>query len=79
MFGRISPWEIIVIVILVVIIFGGRRLPELGRSLGKGLKNFRESLKGEESKTETQNTTNPDAQSETNPSPNPGKTNEKDE
>ncbi|MDR1164327.1 MAG: twin-arginine translocase TatA/TatE family subunit [Deltaproteobacteria bacterium] len=47
MFGRLSGWEIVIIVILVVIIFGGRKLPELGRSLGKGLKNFRESVKGE--------------------------------
>ncbi|MDR1039108.1 MAG: twin-arginine translocase TatA/TatE family subunit [Deltaproteobacteria bacterium] len=43
--GRFSLWEIVVIVILVVVIFGGRRLPELGRGLGKGLANFRSSLK----------------------------------
>jgi sec-independent protein translocase protein TatA len=43
--GRFSVWEIVVIVILVVLIFGGRRLPELGRGLGKGLANFRNSLK----------------------------------
>ncbi|MDR1080512.1 MAG: twin-arginine translocase TatA/TatE family subunit [Deltaproteobacteria bacterium] len=43
--GRFSVWEIVVIVILVIVIFGGRRLPELGRGLGKGLANFRNSLK----------------------------------
>ncbi|MDR2611862.1 MAG: twin-arginine translocase TatA/TatE family subunit [Deltaproteobacteria bacterium] len=43
--GKFSIWEIVVIVILVVVIFGGRRLPELGRGLGKGLANFRSSLK----------------------------------
>jgi sec-independent protein translocase protein TatA len=43
--GRFSIWEILVILILVAIIFGGKRLPELGRGLGKGLANFRGALK----------------------------------
>jgi sec-independent protein translocase protein TatA len=36
--------EIIVILLVVLIIFGGRRLPELGKGLGKGLSNFRKAL-----------------------------------
>jgi len=42
---RPGIWEIIVIVILVVVIFGGRKLPELGRGLGQGLANFRRALR----------------------------------
>jgi sec-independent protein translocase protein TatA len=42
--GRFSAWEIAIIVILVLLIFGGRRLPELGRALGKGISNFKNSL-----------------------------------
>ncbi|MDR2353061.1 MAG: twin-arginine translocase TatA/TatE family subunit [Deltaproteobacteria bacterium] len=45
MFGRFSVWEIIIVLVLVILIFGGRKLPELGRSLGKGITNFRNALK----------------------------------
>ena len=42
--------EIIVILLVVLIIFGGKRLPELGKGLGKGLSNFRKAMgeKGED-------------------------------
>ncbi len=43
--GRIGAWELIIIVILALVIFGGKRLPELGRGLGKGLANFRQAVK----------------------------------
>lgn len=36
--------EVIVILVVALIIFGPKRLPELGRSLGKGLRNFKDSL-----------------------------------
>ncbi len=36
--------EVIVILIVALVIFGPKRLPELGRSLGKGLRNFKDSL-----------------------------------
>ncbi len=43
--GRIGAWELIIIAILVLVIFGGKRLPELGRGLGRGLANFRQAVK----------------------------------
>jgi sec-independent protein translocase protein TatA len=49
--GRLGAWEIVIIVILVAVIFGGRRLPELGRFLGKGLANFRSAVKEDDKKT----------------------------
>lgn len=45
MIGNLSIWELIVILILVVVIFGGRKLPELGRGLGQGLANFRQAVR----------------------------------
>jgi sec-independent protein translocase protein TatA len=38
-------WELVIIAILVVVIFGGRKLPELGKGLGQGLANFRRAMK----------------------------------
>ncbi len=43
--GNIGAWELIIIVVLLLVIFGGKRLPELGRGLGKGLANFRQAAK----------------------------------
>ena len=43
--GNIGAWELFIIVILVVVIFGGKKLPELGRGLGKGLANFRQAVR----------------------------------
>ena len=48
--GPVGPTELILIVLLVVLIFGARRLPELGKSLGEGIKNFKRSISGKEEK-----------------------------
>jgi len=44
LFGPVGPMELVVIALIVVIIFGARRLPELGKSLGEGIKNFKKSI-----------------------------------
>ena len=41
---NIGPLEIVVILIIALIVFGPRRLPELGRSMGKGIREFKNSL-----------------------------------
>ena len=51
MFG-LGPWELLIILLIVLIIFGAGRLPQLGSSLGKGIRNFRASLKGEDSESQ---------------------------
>ena len=48
LFGPVGPMELPVIVLIIVIIFGARRLPELGKSLGEGIKNFKKSIGGKE-------------------------------
>jgi sec-independent protein translocase protein TatA len=45
MFGRIGIPELLVILFIVVLIFGASRLPELGRGIGKGIKNFKDATK----------------------------------
>lgn len=47
MLGNIGPLEIIVVLIIALVVFGPKRLPELGRSLGKGIREFRGSITGE--------------------------------
>ncbi|MGI8801446.1 MAG: twin-arginine translocase TatA/TatE family subunit [Solirubrobacteraceae bacterium] len=42
--GLSNPLHIAVLVLIVVLLFGARRLPELGRSLGSGIKEFKGSL-----------------------------------
>jgi sec-independent protein translocase protein TatA len=44
---NIGPLEIIVILIIALVVFGPKRLPELGRSMGKGLREFKGSVTGE--------------------------------
>lgn len=46
MLGNIGPLEIVVVLIIALVVFGPKRLPELGRSLGKGIREFRGSLGG---------------------------------
>lgn len=44
--GNIGPLEIIVVLIIALVVFGPKRLPELGRSLGKGIREFKGSVTG---------------------------------
>lgn len=47
--GILSPMHLIVILIIVLIIFGPGKLPDLGNSLGKSIKNFKKAVNGDES------------------------------
>ena len=44
---RIGPLEIIIVLVIILIIFGVGRLPEVGGGIGKGLREFRSGLKGD--------------------------------
>ncbi|MGH2983585.1 MAG: Sec-independent protein translocase subunit TatA/TatB [Solirubrobacterales bacterium] len=47
---NIGPLEIAVVLIIVLIIFGPKRLPELGQSMGRGIREFKGSLSGDKDK-----------------------------
>lgn len=48
LFGPVGPTELLLIALIIIIIFGARKLPELGKSLGEGIKNFRKSISSKE-------------------------------
>ena len=45
--GILQPWHIAVIVVVALVIFGPKKLPELGRGVGSGIRDFRKGLSGE--------------------------------
>lgn len=47
MLGGIGPLEIVVVLIIVLVIFGPKRLPDLGKSLGSGMREFKDSVSGD--------------------------------
>jgi sec-independent protein translocase protein TatA len=56
MFGSLGLPELLVILLIVVIIFGASKLPTLGRGLGEGIKNFKNSVKGGDNEAKSDDT-----------------------
>lgn len=48
-----GPWQIIVIVLVILLLFGGKKIPELMRGLGSGIKEFKDASKGDDTTTKT--------------------------
>jgi sec-independent protein translocase protein TatA len=48
----IGPLEIIIVLVIVLVIFGPKRLPDLGRSLGTGMREFKDSVTGKDKERE---------------------------
>lgn len=46
--GFTGPWEIILIVLVVLLLFGGRKIPELMRGVGKGIHSFKDGMNGKD-------------------------------
>ena len=46
LFHQLGPWEVVIILAVILLLFGGRKLPELARGLAKGLREFRDEMKG---------------------------------
>ncbi|MGC6532227.1 MAG: twin-arginine translocase TatA/TatE family subunit [Flavobacteriales bacterium] len=46
--GMVGPWQIVLIVALVLLLFGGRKIPELMKGLGGGVKEFKKAMKEDE-------------------------------
>lgn len=47
--GPLGPMELILILLVVLVIFGARRLPEIGEGLGKGIRSFKKAITEDES------------------------------
>jgi sec-independent protein translocase protein TatA len=43
-----GPLELVIVLVVVLVIFGPKRLPDLGRSLGKGMREFKDSVTGKD-------------------------------
>jgi sec-independent protein translocase protein TatA len=48
----IGPLEIVIVLVIVLVIFGPKRLPDLGRSLGTGMREFKDSVTGKDKERE---------------------------
>ncbi|MDY8138659.1 twin-arginine translocase TatA/TatE family subunit [Aquimarina sp. 2201CG5-10] len=46
--GMFGPWQIVLVVVVVLLLFGGKKIPELMRGLGSGIKEFKDASKEEE-------------------------------
>ncbi len=48
--GKLGGWEILIIVLVILLLFGGRKIPELMKGLGSGIKEFKDATKDEDRK-----------------------------
>ncbi len=52
MFGSLGMGELLVILVIVILIFGVNKIPQLGKGLGEGIRNFKSALKSGEEETD---------------------------
>jgi len=50
--GIIGPWQIILIIAIILLLFGGKKIPELMKGIGKGAREFKKGLSGEDEEEE---------------------------
>lgn len=53
----LGPWELVIVLAIVLLIFGGKRLPDLARGLGKSISNFKSGLNEEPDEADTDTAT----------------------
>ena len=69
MFGRVGPMELILIFLVLILLFGGKKIPEIAKGLGKGIRDFKASLSGSaDAEEEAKNLSNPDKKASKDPS-----------
>ena len=52
-----APWHWVVVILVVVLLFGGKKIPELMRGVGSGIKEFKDAVKEDDKKPEDSNKT----------------------
>ena len=62
--GNLGTGEIIIIAIIVLLLFGGKKIPELMKGIGKGVKNFKDGMNGKEDDTKKDSSSDKDEKSE---------------
>jgi sec-independent protein translocase protein TatA len=50
--GAFGPWQFVLILVAILLLFGGRKIPELMKGLGQGMKEFKDASKGNDSTKE---------------------------
>lgn len=50
--GLSSPWHVAILLVVLLLVFGASRLPEMGKSLGKGMREFKSGITGEDERQE---------------------------
>ncbi len=64
-----SPWHLIIIAAVFVLLFGGRKIPELMKGLGQGVREFKEGMRGDQPPAQASQPANPPATSAPAPTP----------
>ena len=60
----VNIWEILILLLVILLVFGPKRLPEMGRSLGRGLREFKSSITGKDEDDEDERFELPPAEDE---------------
>lgn len=50
--GMVGGWQIAIIVVVILLLFGGKKIPELMKGIGRGVKEFKDGISGEDQKQE---------------------------
>jgi sec-independent protein translocase protein TatA len=67
--GWIGPWELAILLLVVLLVFGPKRLPEMGRSLGRSMREFKDSIGGKDEHEQPSAELPPPPPAETTPPP----------
>lgn len=59
----VSGWQIAIIVLVIVLLFGGKKIPELAKGMGSGIKNFKKAMQEDEEEVATKNVENKSSES----------------
>jgi len=51
--GVVGPWQIILVIAVVLLLFGGKKIPELMKGVGQGIKEFKDGMNSDNTKTDT--------------------------